>query len=278
MSTVPKSTELPRYILGREKYARDHGLQAHSEVCEARGERRILTVWEGEESSFRAVLVPPLVDPRFRLRADCSVGIRGATRGYLTGSQSGHLRMEFWGEEYPESMKPLDGFPQVQVLAMPGHRYSEHVEYHGPVADMLAAGSIKEDQLPTIKARHRYARTDHGSWESNLEPDGSLRLQVRTDREEKDDSFSFENPTAYRNTILKWATAGLRLTYKLAAGTIEEKETGNKTMWLHAEALQRLMELQGTVLSVIENAEICVPSKAPPTLVKDGNVIQFPQK
>jgi len=56
-----------------------------------------------------------------------------------------------------------------------------------------------------------------------------------------------------------------------ASGATDLDEFGEAHCWLHIETVQRLMELQGTVMSIIETAEV---QTARATAI--GNVIAFP--
>jgi len=81
--------------------------------------------------------------------------------------------------------------------------------------------------------------------------------------------IEFRDPEKFRQTLLE-AAAPLDLLLFYASGDYERSTAGEAHFWLHTDALQRLMELRGTILSMIENAEVMVEPTPGPRPKRSG--------
>ena len=66
----------------------------------------------------------------------------------------------------------------------------------------------------------------------------------------------YRDPDEYRASMIALAEVFFTMLVDRASGETDLDEFGKAHCWLHIETVQRLMELQGTVMSILETAEV----------------------
>lgn len=102
---------------------------------------------------------------------------------------------------------------------------------------------------------------------------------LQDSEESKQQRKPYRDPGEYRASIIAIAEVMFSMLIDRALGDADLEKYGEAHFWLHIETVQRLIELQITVLSTIETAEVqtartAVVEQARGSAV--GNVIVFP--
>lgn len=285
-------TQLPGFMLDRDEQARSAGLRVELLVKTSPYSDRLITNYHGTKDR---ILAAGFIDTSYLKYFSWPVG-RCPTRNYieifnidctpsLFLNKDGTFRIELC-EDLPRNLTRLG--PEIE-------RYEIHsrdrpkdpmtvreIVHYGSARAMLSAAIAPPVAFPGEEEGEEevagWRWSDPGERELVLRaPNGwftykrDLELERQNaERQTNDGGSRTKNtgvllstrtndgsltPEALRKLITGNASILFEMLLEQAKGS--DLKGGSLGLWLHAESRQRLMELRGTVLATIENAEIC---------------------